>query len=365
MEKTTEEKVRHTEDIFPAFQTNNVVVVFESSHSFAPYLSVALLSLISTSTQQYNYDIIVLSSEVEIHDQEVLSSLCANKSNICIRFYDPSNLVAEYIAAAKYEYLDLNYYRMSLPWILKNYTKVINLGIDVMIRRDIADLFHEEMGETYIGGAVDLGYQGRLSLDISPKELGLKDPYTYVNADVLLLNLKKIRKDFTQDQLMRSWQERKFRCAEQDALNWVFREHIYCFDLKWNVFPEKMSSEYDIMHAQETSIAYWRECLAIPYIIHYAAMPKPWQLPTVGYGIEWWCIAKDSPYYKDMFEKMCKYLEEKGTFRIVESNARKTADKILPYGSIRRKIAKLIIPRGSMRWLTLKKVYYALGGKEH
>ena len=35
-----------SKDIFPAFNTNNVPIIFESSELFAPYLSVAILSLI-------------------------------------------------------------------------------------------------------------------------------------------------------------------------------------------------------------------------------------------------------------------------------------------------------------------------------
>ena len=359
-------KIQYADDILPSFSSNNVAVVFEVSNPFVPYLSVAILSLIASSTHDYNYDIIVLTNEIEQHDSETLQSLCRDKPNICIRFFDPSQMVKTYIATAKYEYLNLNYYRMSLPWILKNYTKVVNLGADIIIRRDIADLFYERMdAATYIGGVMDIGYQGRLSLDISKKELGLENPYEYINADVLILDLEKIRRDFTQDELMESWQKRRFRCAEQDALNWFFSGHIYQLDLRWNVFPEKMSSEYDIMHAPEASRKAWRNCLDNPYIVHYAASPKPWQLPTVGYGLEWWYIAKRSPYYEKMLKAMCEYLETHGTFNIIESDARRCAEKILPHGSIRRKIAKTLIPRGSKRWCLLKKFYYALGAREH
>lgn len=70
-----------------------------------------------------------------------------------------------------------------------------------------------------MAGAPDLGYHGRLAIDISPKELGKKDPFTYVNADVILLNLRAIRQSFTQDQIMRIWQKKQLRCAEQDAMN--------------------------------------------------------------------------------------------------------------------------------------------------
>ena len=162
-----------SKDIFPAFNTNNVPIIFESSELFAPYLSVAILSLINTASNKANYDIIILSNEIRREDQRCLCKLAEGKSNFSIRFFDPTDFVQSYIDNARYSYLYLNYYRMSLPWILKHYTKVINLGVDVLVKRDIANLFNEDMGEKYIGGVIDLGYQGRLTLDISPKELGL------------------------------------------------------------------------------------------------------------------------------------------------------------------------------------------------
>lgn len=347
-------------DIFPAFDTNNVPIIFESSDLFAPYLSVAILSLINTASDKANYDIIILSNEISKEDQRCLCKLAEGKSNFSIRFFDPTDFVQSYIDNARYSYLYLNYYRMSLPWILKHYTKVINLGVDVLVKRDIADLFNEDIGENYLGGVIDLAYQGRLHLDISPKELGLDTPYAYVNADVLVFNLKKIRDNYTQKQLMQIWQDRHFRYAEQDAFNLFFQNHIHRFDLRWNLFPQKMSTEFDIRHAAPEIITRWQQCLKKPYIIHYAAVPKPWQLPTVEFGVDWWETAQDSPYYRLMVSNMCEYIEQHGSFEIIDSKARNLFRKYAPRGSVQYFILTKIFPRGSKQWCILKKVHYVI-----
>lgn len=353
-------------DILPAFPKENVAVVFETSHLFIPYLSVAILSLIDHTTTDHNYDIIILSSETTAHDEALLQSMCCGRSNIRIRAFNPRNMVQAYIENAQYQYLEINYYRMSLPWILKHYTRVINLGADVLLKRNIADLFYEKMEDTaYVGGAVDLGYQGRLALDISHRELGLKNPFAYINADVLVLELDKIRTHFLQDEVMLNWQKRFFRCAEQDAINCLFQEHIHHIDLRWNLFPSNMSSEFDVMHAPASSVLHWKECLSQPYIIHYAAVPKPWQLPTVGYGVEWWYTAKRSPYFEQIAREMSHYLETHGEFRIVDSDVHSLTQKLMPHGSIRRKILKVLIPKGSVQWCLLKKAYYSTHIEKH
>ena len=100
-----------------------------------------------------------------------------------MRFLNPHLIAKKYIDKARFNYLEINYYRLLLPWILQNYDKVINLGADIIIQRNIAELYEVQLSDDeFIAGAPDLGYHGRLAIDISPKELGKKDPFTYVNA---------------------------------------------------------------------------------------------------------------------------------------------------------------------------------------
>lgn len=353
-------------NILPAFSKNNIAVCFEVSNIFVPSLSVAVLSLINCATDEYNYDVIILSSEISVKDEALLQSMSCNYPNISIRVFNPDSLIETYIENACYRYLEINYYRMALPWILKHYDRVINLGADVLIKRNVADLFYEKMEDTaYLGGAVDLAYQGRLALDISQKELGLEDASAYVNADVLLMNLSGIRRNFSQQDVMLSWQRRFFRCSEQDAMNWLFQGHIHHIDLKWNVFPANMSSEFDILHAPASSVLRWKESLLEPYIIHYAALPKPWQLPCVGYGTAWWCVARKSPYYEELLKNMAQYIEQHRRSNMIDSDSKTLIRKLLPAGSIRRKALTTVVPKGSIQWCLLKKVQYRIQIRNH
>lgn len=294
------------ENLEPTYKTENIAIVFETSQLFVPYLSVALLSLLQYTSPQYNYDILILSCELQEHDEIALHNIIQGKDNITMRFLNPHLIAKKYIDKARFSYLEINYYRLLLPWILQNYDKVINLGADIIIQRDIAELYEIRLSDDeFMAGAPDLGYHGRLAIDISPKELGKKDPFTYVNADVILLNLRAIRQSFTQDQIMRIWQKKQLRCAEQDAMNIAFDGHVKMLDLRWNVYPQRMNSEYHIEHAPEKSVEIWKESLSDPYLIHYAAIPKPWDYPLVGFGHIWWEYARQSIYYEEMLRRMC------------------------------------------------------------
>lgn len=293
-------------EIKPAYPNNNIAIVFETSELFLPYLNVALLSLIDHINDENNYDILILSCELKDYVEVELKRVIKDHNNLSLRIVNPHQMVEKYIQKAHYHYLEINYYRLMLPWILKNYDKAINLGADIIIQKDLAVLYQTELPDScYLAGAPDLGYHGRLSIDILPSELGMTDPYMYVNADVLLFNLRAIRENINKDTLMNLWQKKQFMCAEQDALNLAFDGHTKLLDLRWNVYPDRMTSEYHIEHAPEKSIADWKSSLADPYIIHYAAVPKPWDYPMVGYGSLWWSYARKSPYYEEIIRRMC------------------------------------------------------------
>ena len=63
---------------------------------------------------------------------------------------------------------------------------------------------------------------------------------------------------------MRIWQKKQLRCAEQDAMNIAFDGHVKMLDLRWNVYPQRMNSEYHIEHAPEKSVEIWKESLSEP-----------------------------------------------------------------------------------------------------
>lgn len=300
------EKYEAVSNIKPAYKENNVAIVFETSELFVPYLDVALISLAEFIRPDFNYDIIILSNELTEHSEKALKAKFLEKANVSLRVYNPHSIAVPYLKKAKYQYLEINYYRLLLPWILTGYDKAINLGADIVVNRDIAELFNTNLKKgTFAAGALDLGYHGRLSIDISPDDLKLSDPYSYVNADVLLLNLKAIRENIDKDFLMSIWQKRQLLCSEQDVINMAFDGHVQSLDLRWNLFPERMMSEYHIECAPQESVKKWKESLSDPYIIHYAAVPKPWDCPTVGYGDIWWCYARKSSYYEEILRRMC------------------------------------------------------------
>lgn len=323
-------------EIFPAFKQQGAPIVFESSAYFIPYLSIALQTLIDASNSEHNYDIIILGDHVENVDKERICDQVRGRSNFSVRFFEPIEVVKPYIENAKYQYITVNYYRMALPWILKNYETALNLGADILVMKDIDTLCQFNFQESkYLAGASDLGYIGRLQNDIPFSELALDNPNQYINADVLIFNLKGIRDNYCLDQLMSFWQQYRFRCAEQDALNKLFDHHKQLISLRWNTYPDRMTSTADIMCTPKAYIKYWKKCLQDPFIVHFAAVPKPWDYPVVGFGKFWWDRARKSVYYEEIIKRMAN-----PKVRCRKKSVQELLDLIFPKGSKPRIIMK-------------------------
>lgn len=331
-----------------AFSENNIAIVVESSQYFIPYLDVMLKSAIANAGYGSNYDIIILGNEIDEYDERILQEAYSAYSNVSIRFFNPQKIVDTYIKTAKHKYLDINYYRLALPWILCRYDKAVQLGADIVIKKDLAEFYNTQLQEDeYLAGCRDLGYLGRLNMDITREELGMKHPDDYVNADVLLYNLKQIREDFDLDSIMQVWQTYKFRCAEQDALNLIFDGKVKILDSRWNVFPVRMVSEMHIACSPEDLQRQRVKDLKDPYIVHFAAIPKPWEYPMIGEGIDWWRYARDSVYYEEILRRLMIYtIKTENAYRAdavrQQSRFRRLMGKILPIGSRRRNFAKTI-----------------------
>lgn len=329
--------------LLPAFDTNNIPVVWESSRDYFPFVGVALKSLLETRNPEFNYDIIILSDEIGEEDIKPLREGYA-RNGISVRCFDPSEIVESYIQCATYHYIHVNYFRLALPWILEQYDKVINLGADILVCQDIAQLFCCDMPEdACVAGVVDYGYLGKLDREISRKELGLKHPENYINTDVMLLNLKRIRHTHTIREGYDLWQAQYLRHAEQDAINVMFQDEIYSLDYRWNVFSPGTETEKAILKAGANAIHSWEHALKEPFILHFAGSPKPWEIKTIPLGDLWWDVAKRSMLYSDILYQSSR-VEKRKTL----------IEKLFPKGSYARRLAKKCIPFRSRLWILLK-----------
>jgi lipopolysaccharide biosynthesis glycosyltransferase len=254
---------------------SKIPVVFSTDHNFVMPTSVAMLSMLESSPD-VAFDIFILQSEdVSDDDCKILNDIVSSFPSSSIQYI---SLGQNFSGAFEIRGISkASYYRLLIPWLIPQYDKVLYLDGDIVVMRNISELYNHEIGNNYIAGVAPFKYDGHSYHDYAFK-LGLKAT-DYINAGILLINSKKMRQDNLKDSLMEE-AKKKYTFLDQDILNVVCKDKIALLPWKYNYTPHTTLSE------EPENIC----------IYHYAG-PKPWNILT-GHWIEWYDVYRRSPLYQ-------------------------------------------------------------------
>lgn len=357
------EDIKKEKDIIPTVSSNNIPIVVLSSDYYVPYLDVYLRALVDVKSDAYHYDVIILTKSITDENKKKLQAHFSNEKNLSIRFYNPKKLTGGtqfYVSDACYA--EEANYRLLVPWIMKGYSKAIVTDVDLLFRKDPAELYRKVVfGEKEcIAFSKDVVYQGWIlmdpdMMDYAKKTLKLEQPFAYVNTGVMVADLDKIRKIFTSHQILKFANTHRFKIQEQDILNVLYEGKIHFLDISWNYYLRTNSFVRDaVKWAPATAVKDYEESGKSPGVIHWASQPKPWAEPSLLYADIWWDYARKSEFYETILHRMSYTPINNVSF------ARRVADKYFPKGSKRREMLKFFIPRDSIQWRILKKIYHTI-----
>lgn len=371
------DQVEKVNDVYPAFDNNNVTVVLASSDFFSPYLGVCLQSIADTSSLNHNYDIIILERGIAKQNKEKLLKIKGTRHNISIRFLNVQQRVSGlnfYINGDRLS--QETYYGLLTSWFLPHHDRAIIMDCDMIVCRDIADLYAYDIRNVYAGVVRDVVFYGLLndtSVDTyayCTEKLGIKNPYNYFNGGLIYLNMDRFRKTFSLKQISGYINKYKLRIVDQDMFNMLLENKVLFVDPRWNHMIEIEGwVKNNLNYAPAEDYLSFEKARKDPFIIHYANVIKPWDDPDVEFADAFWESAKKTPFYEAIIYRSWKTttnMLHQAVFDAgnsiglydTRSGARKFADKLLPKGSRRRKFAKKLLPKGSLRWRFCKQIYY-------
>jgi lipopolysaccharide biosynthesis glycosyltransferase len=148
------------------------------------------------------------------------------------------------------------YYRISIPDLLdKDIDKALYLDCDIILKEDITKLWNVDIRKHHAGAVQIPGHLNRY------EELSIPESAGYFNAGVLLLNLKKWRRDKTSSKVLHYMNHHmeKLKLMDQDALNVNLRGKWLKLDPRWN---------YQVHRHRHQNFK--------PWLIHYTTRSKPW-----------------------------------------------------------------------------------------
>lgn len=299
-------------DIFPKFGKDSVAVCLSADNNYASYLGGTITSIKENCVSGDKYEIFILDGGIEEAHKKRLLSLADN--DFSIRFVDIQPYLDEVdtsIFALNAHFTIATYYRFFIPQIFKNFAKILYIDCDLIVHHNLADLYHTDMKNFALAAVPDIEMHRCMMSDRTfndkiseylKNKLKMKNPESYLQAGVLLLDIKKLQKmNFTDICLKKLAEIKDPIYLDQCVLNAVFDGNYLPLDMKWNVLWQLPYYEkhLDQQLSCEKYTTYF-EVRQNPYIIHYAGKIKPWTNPEVDLAELWWKYARLSPFYEEI-----------------------------------------------------------------
>lgn len=358
-------KINNTEESFiaPAFPEKNVAVAFSCSNHFAPYFGVLLNSIVLNSSEDSNYDIIVLVNPMSSVNRDRLMQIVAGHNNFSLRFFEISSLIKQYKFSVKQHLALETWYRLFLPSIMTNYDKVLYLDCDMIVKEDIAKLYNTDISSYMLAAARDLAIIGLYNYEIGNAKkyidsiLELDEPYKYIQAGTVLLNLKMIREEYETDELLELGQSRAWEWSDQDVLNIIANGRVLILDQKWNVEHDRARKRLNEM--QRSPMQFYNEYLEArkdPKIIHYAGGEKPWNVVECDMSEYFWQYARTCVFYETIISRLAL---NKAKAEINKSHLKSDSVKNakLSWREKMKLYSLPFLPQGTKRREFVKKIY--------
>ncbi len=200
------------------------------------------------------------------------------------------------------------FYRLALPSLLPQYDKILYLDGDILVRKDLWNMFCTDISDSYIGGVRDYGWEVWTRSENYAQKLGTTDMNQYINSGILLINSKKIREDNLEkafSEYALTLKNRKLKLPDQDLLNAVCYNKIKLLSPEYNAMQHYGFSygSMDILVNCYDAFEFKKACTD-PTIVHFAGSSKPWTTYRWRFYEEWNNIRKiaEEKFYKILNE---------------------------------------------------------------
>ena len=287
-------------------------IVFAFDDKYAGYFSVTLLSLIRCAAPDSRYEIIILSDHLCERNRNILRNMIP--AEFSIRFFEVGAYseeilgnVSEKIFSPKWA--AATFYDLLIPLLMPDYERVLFCDADIIFCEDPGPLFDLPFDGKQLIAASDALSLQLLKYPDHPfiirqkafleNTLRLRDPSLYFNCGVLVFHTAAISRKEYLAKLCSAMQLPELPTVDQDALNYIFKDHVKSFSLRYN-FQCHLLAELDNADRNDPAFAAYLRASEAPAVVHYTTHRKPWLFPRCALGSLFWMYAKNSPYYRSL-----------------------------------------------------------------
>ena len=240
---------------------NNIInVCLACDDNYAKYAGVVIASVMANADEDDKLAFYILDGGVLPENLEILKELKSIK-DCPINFIQVSEDIFEDAKKIKtHSYITVaSYYRLKLPSLLPDIDKIIYFDCDVVVNSSLKELFNTDITDYPVAGVHDI------------KERMVRENPTYVNAGMLLFNLKYMR-EHNIEQKLEDWTKEHIatiKTGDQEILNETLKGQIKVVADEWNVQSSNFINRSSYTHN--------------PKVVHYVAKTKPWHFGSFSY----------------------------------------------------------------------------------
>lgn len=271
---------------------NEVVITLITDLNYAMQTSVVISSILANKDANTICRIFVLTKDFDDLNRTKLENMSLN--NFYVKTIPLNNDFRNIENNTKWN--NIIFDKFKIPFIFKDYDKVIFLDADTVINSDLLKLYNTNLGDNYLGVVQDI------TLVLQDKLYPIQD--SYFNAGMILFNSKKIRNDYIQNDFVKFYLKNKEKCLcpEQDTFNYLFGHKIVHLPLKYQYIilydyylKNNLTKFYSIKNKKDIK----EENITI---FHYVTL-NPWKYFNTPYVKLWDKYHKLSPYFKPLKRK--------------------------------------------------------------
>ena len=291
---------------------DKIPIIMSSDNKVFFTVATAITSMLENANKNTFYDIYVLCTDTVTNESKnKLSELKKQYDKFSLSFIDMKDTFKDIPKTHKY----VNYvsaFKFLIPSLFPQFDKVLYLDTDVIVRTDLTELYSTDIKDNYVAGCLCLVNHITCRDSIS-KETGIESMDYYINAGVILMNLKEIRQNKIDKQCIDMIGSFK-GSVDQHIMNKVCYGKIFFLPIKYNVSNSSIKIFESGMGKIFYSLQEIEQAYKNPAIFHWTGGNKPWQCYNLFLAHEWFRYFIKTPF-KDM-KLDRKYVKQKGLFSV-------------------------------------------------
>ena len=267
-----------------------MIVVFGCDQRFLPHLSVAITSLLNNNADT-NISIYIIHSDISAEEWDKLIGLDLHKKHTFINAKVSGGELDDLVTRG--QFTKAIYYRLLIETIVPD-DKVLYIDADVVVNGSLKVLWNLDITDTYLAAVEEPVYTNH--------QLEMLPDARYFNSGVMLINLKRWRKEFISNQVLEFIRTKTHtliwldQCALNAVINGKWKRVSPKYNLQTFIFEmdaELRERRYDFGDIQEA--------IKNPVIIHYTGYSKPWHtLNEHPYKNKYWHYLRMTPYKRTL-----------------------------------------------------------------